>query len=79
MQQGRTSCLEDGCSSKRSTYLENPPQAAPRRTTIAISLNEIKDTAESGGMVGKKVKRTKPKIHIVANSQADFAYVMKVL
>ena len=62
-----------------STYLENPPPAAPRRTTIAISLNEVKDTTKSGGVVGKRVKRTKPKIHIVANSQADFAYVMKVL
>jgi len=62
-----------------STYLENPPPGAPKRTTISISINEVKDTTKSGGVMGKKLRRLKPKLHIVANSQADFSYVMNVL
>ena len=58
------------------TYLQNPPPGAPRRTSICISVNQMIETTKEGGILGRKKRKDRTDITIVATSREDFKFVM---
>ena len=57
-------------------YLQNPPPGAPRHTRIYISVNQMIETTKEGGILGKKMRKGRTDITIVATSQEDFNFVL---
>ena len=66
-------------SANDATYLDPITfPSAPIRTTVLISINQIKDTSKAGGNTANQSRRTKTKISIVANSIMSFRDVMRI-
>ena len=50
-----------------------------KRTTVVITLNEVIQSKNVGGIMGKRVKASKPEITVVADSQENAMHVLKSL